>query len=489
MKEYLFNTQPHSDDESISHEEESLKNHSSLLIDAGIDLSAWESEQTPEMPESESDKKFVSARVQKEISGYIPVVGERDWMDFVGHLPLESTALTNKILSVEDSSPLHKILGRAIREGSISRIELIQLFDGESLTKDFDRKLLCLSKTIHALGYLLDERVAHLEDISHEESGELRLLISEAEEYYYDLLYDRANLYNIYHKSVGKRRLLSADVELKTGREMEESLELAYQAIVTWDEGLLQLRSLISEVRVGNLALRDFCLGSIQSEPSFDDNNKIDAVPSESIIGAVDSENTDYLEDLNILDAYIVDFLNSNSIESSKILVGFMQRIRLKFYILKKLDTTAWVGGEKKVFRNSLLGYKFGFDYLFDNNLRLVISIAKRYQDKGLDMMELIQEGNLGLIRAVERFEWRKGFRFSTYATWWIRQQITRSLADQSRVVRIPVHLYEKIYRLRKFVDEYDYGVLPSNDSVALFLDVSNERGVFLRLLIYKKQY
>lgn len=98
------------------------------------------------------------------------------------------------------------------------------------------------------------------------------------------------------------------------------------------------------------------------------------------------------------------------------------------------------------------------------SNLRLVLSIAKRYSGFGLPFDDVIQEGNIGLIKAVERFEWRRGFKFSTYATWWIRQSITRALADKGKTIRIPVHAHEKMLQIWKEAEELERqnGVFPT---------------------------
>lgn len=132
--------------------------------------------------------------------------------------------------------------------------------------------------------------------------------------------------------------------------------------------------------------------------------------------------------------------------------------------------------------RTELNGYiqdaRAARDHLIKANTRLVVSIAKRYMGRGVPFLDLIQEGNLGLMKAVEKFDYHRGFRFSTYATWWIRQTITRAIADQGRTIRVPVHMSDRIRRLYKIARELEQNIghKPSPEEIADAMEIDSRK-------------
>lgn len=168
-----------------------------------------------------------------------------------------------------------------------------------------------------------------------------------------------------------------------------------------------------------------------------------------------------------------------NKIRILKTIQSTMSTDAIRSY-LHEIGKIPLLTGEEEVILAKRIeaGSKEAMSLLVTANLRLVVSIAKRYAKRGLELLDLIQEGNMGLMRAVEKFDYTKGFKFSTYATWWIRQAITRAIADQARTIRIPVHMIETINKYNKVqaVLTTKLGRKPTNAEVAKEMGIEEEK-------------
>ena len=222
-----------------------------------------------------------------------------------------------------------------------------------------------------------------------------------------------------------------------------------------------------------------------QEISEFFKDMELDADEFEKILDFLETNNIDVLrimDDDDIDDDIILDDEDEVEVEKIDLSVPDVVSIEdpVRMY-LKEIGKVPLLSAEEEIelAKRMELGDQEAKKRLAEANLRLVVSIAKRYVGRGMLFLDLIQEGNLGLIKAVEKFDYRKGYKFSTYATWWIRQAITRAIADQARTIRIPVHMVETINKLvrvsRQLLQEL--GREPSPEEIAEAMDIPVERG------------
>ena len=203
----------------------------------------------------------------------------------------------------------------------------------------------------------------------------------------------------------------------------------------------------------------------VQAEESAEAEGK--ALAAESGIPAVGDSVRLYLHEIGATDLLTMD-------EE----VWLSKRIELGRFAEERLQEADLPLAERRSLETIKLDGAAARDHLIQANLRLVVSVAKRYVGRGMSFLDLIQEGNIGLMKATEKFDYKRGFKFSTYATWWIRQAITRAISDQSRTIRLPVHVGETINRVRKIAHRLQQILErePTEEEVGRALDLSTER-------------
>lgn len=195
----------------------------------------------------------------------------------------------------------------------------------------------------------------------------------------------------------------------------------------------------------------------------------------------IDSATPDELEseEMKEIEQDVKSFDSAENMEKLFVQEGLTIDDPVRMY-LKEIGKIPLLSPERETYlaEQIALGNKTAKDELIEANLRLVVSIAKRHVGKGMYFLDLIQEGNLGLIKAVEKFDYSKGYKFSTYATWWIRQAITRAIADQARTIRIPVHMVETIHKVSRTARQLlqELGREPTTDEIAARLEITPEK-------------
>nr|WP_243053117.1 MULTISPECIES: RNA polymerase sigma factor RpoD [unclassified Eubacterium (in: firmicutes)] len=221
-------------------------------------------------------------------------------------------------------------------------------------------------------------------------------------------------------------------------------------------------------------------------EDEFESDSLDDVEPSDSDLAAEPTDEDIALVDIDaedLLGPTDEDFENDDEeaveLDAVDLLEGVGTEDPVRMY-LKEIGTVALLTADEELelAKRKTEGDVAAKEKLIEANLRLVVSIAKRYTGRGMSFLDLVQEGNLGLIKGVEKFDYTKGYKLSTYATWWIRQSVTRALADHARTIRVPVHMVETINRMSKMQRKLtlELGYEPSTKELADALDMTEEK-------------
>jgi len=302
-----------------------------------------------------------------------------------------------------------------------------------------------LSFVATELGATIIEWLGKDEPFQGEPSEEEEPLLVEAVEFVRELTSGQNNPFSLYSREIKNDRL-DAEGEKILGREMEDAEAEALKALARWPDGLAFLFDAADRVARGEVSERDFCA---TPEKTPEDEQTLQG----ETVDVGDDENEEKESEVkhsNFVFTVSVVQATSAELNDEKECIEALRAVRLTRHFLLGLARRSSSDKEAEGFIRAVERLSVARDRMILCNLRLALYIAKKYQWSALPLDDLIQEANIGLIKAVDRFDWRKGFRFSTYATWWIRQQVMRAIADKGRVVRIPVHMWDAAKKMER---------------------------------------
>ena len=478
--------------------------------DGGVfDLTGWEAEEDQPPPEGDPTLSKAALEIQSAISEHQPIDTSAAWEDFEVFLPEWASPLP-RADDAESRERLRLVLLRAIREGSVpdSSIEDLSLDDDGAPNEE---ACAVLRMVINDLGAETDERFEYScpdecfeVSVVPEESPDEEDMVADALAFIDALATRRNDPLRIYQREFQNEALLTAVAEVALGQAMERCLEKALDALASWLFGIGAVLDAARMVKSGAKPLRWISSGP-RVEPQHiasptDADLAADSIlsgegiwvddESESLFSGRGRESIDELSEFSAK----AEFLSSltiisaqNTTEWSACRKALTALGLTRGFLLELADADRICKhGPALAFTQAMKAYRRARDQMAIANLKLVFSIAKKYLYCGQPLDDLLQEGNLGLIKAVDRYDWRRGFKFSTYATWWIRQQVARHVADKCKTIRLPVHVYEKTQRIAHVAHafEIETGRAPTIDEIAARVDLPARKVALLALAV-----
>ena len=428
-------------------------------IDSEFDLTAWEEDKDSPPPGTDDDCLAFASVLQRSISSHIPIDTDDDWLDVDIDLPdVRSGRRRKNALTDHDRESARRLFVEGMQNGSIQswRIAETALGDDGEVDLSFEAHLRAvlgdLNVTIDEDNHWEWQIPPEFESIDEDLDG----LVDEAIGFLSNLEDSGNDPLDLYFKDVARRKLISQEEEVEMGQIMETATEDTIAAISSFPLAIDEVLRVADAIRRGDIPLKSMVERNASVLHEEERGNVVvkenhEALqPVNDVFGAVTESSVpfDFSACIDTVRKLIPELSRANC-DSLRVA---LRELRMSWRFLNRLcdvlSVTAGDSSEYKSLFSSLSKGNSARRRLTEANLRLVISIAKKYLRSGIPFFDLIQDGNIGLMRAVEKFEYRRGLKFSTYATWWIRQSILRSVADTSRLIRIPVHQIAAIHEI-----------------------------------------
>ncbi len=435
-----------------------------------FEMSAWEAEPEVIAPVKNLEVKRQAGSLQKNISAHQTVDFSVSWDDLdLDFLP----EYAKQVVRIEDADLLAKfrlLMLRAIREGSVP-FALIQDLseDGGYLQEEGVEQLLV--RLINDVGAEVDERheyrtleedftvfVDDVENLAEEQ------LIDDVVAYFDQYEGRKSEPLAQFQREFNRIPLISADQEVALAQQMESCIEEALNALAQSSEGIEYLVESVHQVASGLKPLKWLSSKRSDDEVIVEGGEELlesseteyqsqrTSITYESGDQHVENELGQLIKNSELLWAE-VRTLNTDegAISRRRMLISRMNLSRSFIVLIDEQQIVV-----NSMFHNSVKSYRLARDRMIEANIRLSYSIAKKYIYSGVHFDDLLQEANAGLMKAVDRFDWRRGFKLSTYATWWIRQSVYRFVADKSRLIRLPVHVFDKAVKIQRLSNKFE---------------------------------